>query len=157
LFILEGLPAIVLGVVTIFFLTDHPHQANWLPASERDWLTAQLDHEQQVKSEHHSLSIWQAFRHREVILLTLSFFCIVTTAYGFTFWLPTIVKRASQSSNVGVGLLSAVPYTAGLGAILIAGWSSDRTGERRWHTAISMVLASIGLLFGVLTQNHIGI
>jgi len=155
LFIIEGLPAIVFGFVTIFYLTDRPHQARWLPADERDWLTAELEREAQAKQREHSPSVWQAFRNREVILLTLAFFFIVTAAYGFTFWLPTMIKRASGSSNLVVSLLSAIPYFAGLAAILIVGWSSDRTGERRWHTALSMLAVSIGLLLGVVAQQHI--
>src|SRR6266567_2606729 len=134
LFIIEGLPAIVFGLVTIFYLTDRPHQAGWLPVDERDWLTAELEHEAQAKQREHSPSILQAFRQREVILLTLAFFCIVTAAYGFTFWLPTIIKRASGSSNLVVSLLSAIPYFAGLAAILVV---------------------SVGLLFGVVAQQHI--
>jgi D-galactonate transporter len=158
LFIIEGLPAIIFGVVTIFYLTDWPHQARWLPVDERDWLTAELEYERQAKQREHSpSSILQAFRHREVILLTLAFFCIVTAAYGFTFWLPTIVKRASGSSNLVVSLLSAIPYVAGLAAILVVGWSSDRTGERRWHTALSMLAVSVGLLLGVLAHQHIAL
>src|SRR5882762_10275306 len=71
LFILEGLPAIIFGVVTIFYLTDRPHQARWLPDDERDWLTAELEQEKQAKQREHSPTILQAFRHREVVLLTL--------------------------------------------------------------------------------------
>jgi ACS family tartrate transporter-like MFS transporter len=155
LFIIEGLPAIVLGVITIFYLTDRPHQARWLPTDERDWLVASLEREHQAKQREHSPSIWQAFRHREVVLLTLAFFCIVTAAYGFTFWLPTIIKRASGSSNLVVSLLAAIPYVAGLAAILLVGWSSDKTGERRWHTALSMLAVSAGLFLGVVAEQQI--
>jgi len=155
LFIIEGLPAILFGFVTIFYLTDRPNHARWLPVDEREWLTAELEREAQAKQREHSPSIWQAFRNREVILLTLAFFFIVTAAYGFTFWLPTMIKRASGSSNLIVSLLSAIPYFAGLAAILVVGWSSDRTGERRWHTAISMLAVSVGLLLGVVAQQHI--
>lgn len=158
LFIIEGLPAVIFGIVTIFYLTDRPHQARWLPDDERDWVTAELEDERHAKQREHSpSSILQAFRHREVILLTLAFFCIVTAAYGFTFWLPTIIKRASGSSNLVVSLLSAIPYFAGLAAIMVVGWSSDRTGERRWHTALSMLAVSAGLLLGVVAQQHIAL
>jgi len=157
LFIIEGLPAIIFGVVTIFYLTDRPHQARWLPTDERDWLTAELEQEKQAKQREHSPTILQAFRHREVVLLTLAFFCIVTAAYGFTFWLPTIIKRASGSSNLVVSLLSTIPYFAGLAAILVVGWSSDRTGERRWHTALSMLAVSVGLSLGVVAQHQIAL
>lgn len=83
LFIVEGAPAIVLGVVTIFFLTDRPHQAKWLAEDERRWITEELRREQQAKHLAHSYRIREAFRHREVIILTLAYFFIVTAVYGF--------------------------------------------------------------------------
>ncbi len=155
LFILEGLPAIIFGIVTIFYLTDRPHQARWLPEDERLWLNAELEKEKQAKLEAHSLNVWQALRHREVILMTLCVFCMASTVYGFNFWLPTIIKQASGSSNSTVGLISALPYCVGLIAILLIGWSSDRTGERRWHTALSMLIASIGLAAGILFRDQL--
>ena len=154
LFIIEGAPAIILGVVTIFYLTDRPHQARWLPADERDWLTGELEREKHAKQVTHSYSIMQAFRHREVVLLTLAYFFMVAAVYGFNFWLPTILKKVSGSSNLVVTLISALPYCVALVAILLVGWSSDRTKERRWHTALSMIVASIGLLLSVVTQDQ---
>lgn len=155
LFIIEGMPAVIFGVVTIFYLTDWPHQARWLPDNEREWLTSQLELEKQAKQSVRSYGILEAFRHREVILLTLTYFFMVSTVYGFTFWLPTIIKKQSGSSNLRVSLISAVPYCVGLVAILVIGWSSDRTKERRWHTALSMMAASVGLLMAVVLQNHL--
>src|SRR5437016_10603661 len=155
LFIIEGMPAVIFGVITIFYLTDWPHQAKWLPRDERAWLTAQLDRERQAKHSVGLHRILQAFRHREVILLTLTYFFIVSTVYGFTFWLPTIIKKQTGSSNLRVSLISAVPYCVGLGAILVMGWSSDRTKERRWHTALSMMAASVGLFMAVLLQDYL--
>jgi ACS family tartrate transporter-like MFS transporter len=155
LFIIEGMPAVIFGVITLFYLTDWPHQARWLPDDEREWLTSQLESEKQAKHSVRSYRILEAFRHREVILLTLTYFFIVSTVYGFTFWLPTIIKKQSGSSNLRVSLISAVPYCVGLVAILVIGWSSDRTKERRWHTALSMMAASVGLLMAVLLQDHL--
>ncbi len=155
LFILEGMPAVIFGFVTIFYLTDRPHQARWLPEDERLWLASELEKEKQKKREAHSLSVWQALRHREVILLTLCVFCMASTVYGFNFWLPAIIKKASGSTNSVVGLISALPYCVGLVAILLIGWSSDRTGERRWHTALSMAVASIGLLAGIAARDQL--
>ena len=154
LFIIEGAPAIIFGVVTIFYLTDRPHQAKWLPEDEREWLTGELEREKQAKQAVHSYSILQAFRHREVVLLTLAYFFMVTAVYGFNFWLPTILKKVSGSSNLIVTLISALPYCVALVAILFVGWSSDRTKERRWHTALSMMVASIGLLLSVVARDQ---
>src|SRR5260370_14117899 len=155
LFIIEGMPAVIFGVITIFYLTDWPHQAKWLPRDERAWLTSQLDRERQAKHSIGLHRILQAFRHREVILLALTYFFIVSSVYGFTFWLPSIIKKASGSSNLRVSLISAVPYCVGLVAILLVGWSSDRTRERCWHTALPMIAASGGLILAVTFQDRL--
>jgi sugar phosphate permease len=153
LFILEGIPAVILGVVTLVYLTDWPHQAAWLPDAERQWITAELEKEKRALQEAHPYGIWQTLGQRRVVLLTVAYFFIVTSVYGFTFWLPTIVKNLSGFSNLSVSLLSALPYCVGLGAMLLVGWSSDQTGERRWHTALPMVVAGAGLALGVVSQN----
>jgi ACS family tartrate transporter-like MFS transporter len=155
MFIVEGLPAIIFGVITIFYLTDRPHQARWLPDDERLWLTSELQREDRAKETVRSYGILEAFRHREVVLLTLAFFFIVSAAYGFTFWLPTIIKRQSGFSNLQVSLISAAPFCVGLVGMLLIGWSSDKTQERRWHTASAMIVTSVGLLLGVVAQNQL--
>lgn len=153
LFILEGAPAIVLGVVTIFYLTDWPHQAKWLAEDEREWITKELEKEKEIKAAAHSVSVLQALKHREVVLLALGYFFIITGLYGFNFWLPTIVKGLSGLPNLTVTLISALPYFVGFIALLVIGWSSDRTGERRFHTAIPMFVAGLGLLLSAMTQS----
>ena len=154
LFIVEGIPAVIFGIITIFFLTDWPKEAAWLPADEREWLQHELAREHQEKVTAQPLRILQAFRHREVVILALAYFFIVSSLYGFTFWLPSIIKKQSGSSNLRVTLLAAIPYCVGLVAILLVGWSSDRTKERRWHTALSMLAVSLGLMLAVTLQDH---
>jgi len=154
MFILEGAPAIVLGIVTLFYLTDWPHQAKWLPEDERAWLIGELEKEKQAKQAKHSLGILQALRHREVILLTLAYFFMVTAVYGINFWLPSIVKKLSGSSVMNTSLISALPYCVGLASILLVGWHSDKTKERRWHTALAMMTTSLGLLLSVVAGNY---
>jgi len=156
MFILEGIPAIILGVTTLFYLTDRPHQAKWLPEDEREWLIAELEKEKQAKKAKHSFKILEALRHREVILLTLAYFFMVTAVYGLSFWSPSIIKKMSGLSTLVVSIIAALPFCCGLISILIVGWNSDRTGERRWHTSLSMMTASLGLLLSAyaLTQNY---
>jgi D-galactonate transporter len=154
LFIIEGLPAIIFGVVTLFYLTDRPHQAKWLPDEEREWIAGELEKEHQQKAASHSLSIWKAFGNRDVLLLTAAYFFIVTSNYGLNFFLPTFVKKLSGSSNLMITLITAIPYCFYLIAMLLLGWSSDRTGERRWHTALSMLVVGIGLLLSIAAQDH---
>jgi sugar phosphate permease len=153
LFIIEGAPAIIFGIVTIFYLTDWPHQAEWLPEDERSWITAELEREKNAKHNVRAFSVWQAFRNRDVILLTLAYFFVVCSNYGYYFWAPTMIKQISGRSNMTVTLLTAIPYCVGLAAMFFVGWSSDRTRERRWHTALCMVATSAGLSLSVLSHG----
>jgi ACS family tartrate transporter-like MFS transporter len=152
LFILEGIPAVILGVVTLAYLTDWPHQARWLPEAERQWITTELEKEKRARQQAHHGG-WRALGQPRLVLLTVGYFFMVTSVYGFTFWMPTIVKKLSGFSNLSVALLSALPYCVGLGAMLFVGWSSDRTQERRWHTAFPMILAGTGLALAVVFQD----
>ena len=154
LFILEGAPAVIFGIVTIFYLTDRPHQARWLEEDEREWIDAELEKEKLLKLEKHSWRIWEAFKSREVILLTGAYFLLNTSAYGLHFWLPTLIKTLSGSSNVIVGLITILPYCFYLISILLIGWSSDRTGERRWHTVLPMLAAGAGFFLSAVLHDH---
>ena len=154
MFILEGIPAIIFGIVTLFYLTDWPHQAKWLPEDERQWLMTTLENENRAKQAKHSLGILQAFRHREVLLLTLAYFFMVTANYGVNFWIPSIIKNLSGLSNLKVSFVAALPYCVGFVSILVMGWHSDKTQERRWHTALSMMTASFGLVMSVVLHSY---
>jgi ACS family tartrate transporter-like MFS transporter len=156
-FILEGMPALVLGVATIFYLTDWPRDARWLTGEERRWITGELEREKNARKAEETYTVLQAFKHRNVLLLALAYFCSVTSAYGFNFWLPTILKGVSGFSNLLVTGVAALPYCAGLAAMLFVGWSSDRTGERRRHTAVSLLAVSAGLLLSALAQQRVGL
>ncbi len=146
LFILEGIPAIVLGVVTYSYLTDWPRQAHWLPAEEQEWITNQLSNEKQSKKFALSISFFRAILHREVIILTFIYFVQVVAAFSFLFWLPTMVKRLSGLSNSKVLLIAALPWLFAFITMQINGWHSDRKGERRWHAAIPLFLSAAGLV-----------
>lgn len=155
LFILEGIPAIVFGVVTVFYLTDWPREARWLTDDERDWLTEQLEQERQAKKKTRSYTIWQALCQRDVILLTLCYFCATTGGYGIAFWLPTILKRLSGQSDVRVTLLAALPYLSGFLMQQFNGWHSDKSMERRWHAAVPMFFCGATLLLAVIFGTNL--
>lgn len=155
LFILEGIPAIAFGVITIFYLTDWPKEAKWLPADEREWITQQLLQEKQAKQRTRSFRVWEALRHRDVVLLTLCYFFALTGGYGVSFWLPTILKRLSGQSDFKVTLLAALPYAAGFLTQQLNGWHSDRTRERRWHAAIPIFFCGLALLLAVVSRSNI--
>jgi sugar phosphate permease len=154
-FILEGIPAVVFGFITLFYLTDWPRQAKWLPEDERRWITEELERERAAKRKARPLSILRAMRQPEVVRLVLAYFLVVTGYYGFTLWLPTVVKRLSGLPNLLVTLVVMVPYLAGLAGMLVVGWHSDRTGERRWHCAVPMFAGGAALALGTLASNNV--
>jgi sugar phosphate permease len=145
LFILEGLPAVVLGVVGYFYLTDHPKDAQWLSAPQREWMTNQLRTEALPPPSQPSF-LSQALASRTVLLLALITFLNYFVSYGFYFWFPTMLKRQSGLSDVLVGLIGAIPYAVSFIAMLLNGWHSDRRMERRWHAGIPCLLAAFGAL-----------
>jgi nitrate/nitrite transporter NarK len=98
----------------------------------------------------HRFTIWEALRHRDVILLTLCYFFALTGNYGLAFWLPTILKRLSDQSDLKVTLLASLPFLAGFLVQQVNGWHSDRTGERRWHAAVPLMLSGIALLLAAI-------
>lgn len=154
LFLLEGLPAIVLGVVTFFYLTDRPAEARWLDAAEKDYLLEALARETAATTPpvQAKRSLARTILRRDILLLVLAYFGIVTTSYGFSLWMPTVVKSLTGLSNLTVSLVATLPYVAGGICTALIGLSSDRTGERRLHTMIPMLLAALGLTIGVASR-----
>jgi len=142
LFALEGIPAVIFGVLTLFYLTDWPQEAKWLPEAERAWIEGELIRESASKGQDELHNIWKSLRNPTVLLLALIGFFEYTGGYALLFWLPTMLKRASNYSNFNVTLLAALPYLAGMIVMVVVGWNSDRTGERRWHAAVPMFVAA---------------
>jgi ACS family tartrate transporter-like MFS transporter len=150
LFLLEGLPAIALGVVTLFCLTDRPRDARWLSEAERDFLLGALAREASATpSPPGRRSLARAVLRPEILLLVLAYFGIVTTSYGFSLWMPTMVKGLTGRSNLTVSLIATLPYVAGGLCTAAAGWSSDRTGERRFHAIVPMLMAAAGMAIAI--------
>jgi ACS family tartrate transporter-like MFS transporter len=156
-FILEGIPAVIFGFITIFYLTDWPRQARWLPEDEREWITRELEQEKQIRKAARPMNILQGFKQREVLLLLSVYFMTVTGYYGFTLWMPTVIKRMSGLTDFKVTLLVFIPYLCGLAAMLICGSTSDRSGERRWHTAIPPMVAGAGLLLVIASGDRLAL
>lgn len=154
-FILEGIPAVIMGMVTIIYLTDRPRQATWLKQEEVDWIEGELEKEKAERKSVKTYSVGEALRNRNVILLALAYFCGVTSAYGINIWLPSILKNQFHYSSFQTSLLSAIPYCAGFVAMLLAGWSSDRRDERRWHTACGLMALSGGLFLSTIVTGNL--
>jgi MFS transporter, ACS family, tartrate transporter len=148
LLILEGVPAVVFAVITWIYLTDRPRQARWLAPQERDWLAGQLEAAGAAASPAKSLSRASAFN---VLLLCGAYFGGTIGDYGLGLWLPIMLQRLGHLTTVRTALLSAIPAVISIPVMLAGGWSSDRTGERRWHAAIprwtaAAALAALALL-----------
>jgi len=154
LFILEGIPAIVLGVATIFYLTDWPSHAHWLPEDERNWLVSKLQAELQAKKRTREYTILQALCDRRVLLFTAAFFLALSGALGNIYWIPTFVKRLSGFSDRGVTTLLIIPALIGIAGMLINGWHSDKSSERRLHTAIPLLAAASMYALLILAGNN---
>ena len=154
LFILEALPAIVLGFITPFYLTNKPGDAKWLTDEERSWLVNTLATEQAAKVQRKKYSVLQAFADRDVIILSAIYFTWVCGFYGITMFLPILVKALSTAISIQmVGFLVMIPYIFGFFAMYFIGRHSDKTGERRWHTILGMVTTAIGLVGSVLLAD----
>jgi len=154
LFVMEGIPAIVFGIITIFYLTDWPRDARWLSLEEREWITGELAREAAEKKAAHSYKVWEAMLQPAVLKLTAIYFLGVSGSYALTIWLPTFLKLASGMSNLAVTLLAIFPYIALLGAMLLNAWHSDFTSERRWHTVAPLLLSAIGYVIAILSGSH---
>jgi MFS transporter, ACS family, tartrate transporter len=145
LFLLEGAPAILLGIATLFVLPDRPNEARWLRPDERDWIGARLAEERQAKAHVEHVTIWQALRHPAVLMLTAALFFTYTGGYAFWFWMPTMLQRLTGWSTQHVGWIGALPFIVGLIGMLLLGWNSDRTRERRWHFAVPQLTSALAL------------
>jgi D-galactonate transporter len=143
LYLLEGLPSLAVGLLVLWLLDDGPTNAKWLTEGERELLSRRVREEEKLKIEeeagHHRLT--DAFRSPRLWLLALIYFCVVMGLYGISFWLPQILSDTITTDPWRIGLLTAIPWGASAVAMLIVGRHSDRTGERRWHTALPALVA----------------
>ena len=144
LFFVEGIPAILLGAVAFFFLTDRPNESRWLTTGQRQWILQKLEQEKPLSQP--STSIAKALRSRTVLLLSSAAFLQYFVGYSVIFWLPTILKKQSGFSDLQVGLFGAVPYFVALFTMLFNGWHSDKGRERRWHAALPLFIGAAGFL-----------
>jgi len=157
LFILEGLPSVLVGIVTFYFLTDKPEKASWLEPDERKWLQAKLDEEAaQVEAVHSKAKagVMETLANPRVLLLGVIYVCIVIGIYGVNMWLPQIVRTFSASlSNTQIGFISAVPFVSAAIGMLFIGMSSDKMKERKWHFTITCLVAGLSLLGSAYTGS----
>ncbi|MEK4687777.1 MFS transporter [Bacillus sp. FSL M8-0256] len=156
MFIIEGAPAVILGFVTYFYLTDRPEQAKWLTAEEKNWLMAELRKDEELREKQGR----QASSHKTALIdpklwyLALIYFVYTAGTLGVGYWMPQIIKGlSSYLSNTQIGFIATIPYI--IASIVMNYWSrrSDRTGERRMHTALPLLVAGLTLLSVGMVSN----
>jgi D-galactonate transporter len=143
LFLLEGLPAVLLGLITLVVLDNGIAHAKWLSADEKAALQRALDSEAQTKPAHSAL---QGMAQPRVWLMGLIYFSVVIGLYGLSFWLPLLIKSTGVTDPLTIGWLVALPYGVSVVAMILVGRSSDRHHERRWHVAVPALLGAAGLV-----------
>jgi ACS family tartrate transporter-like MFS transporter len=135
-----GVPAVILGIVVLWFLPDRPKRARWLKPEECEALEAELARDKPKEKTH--MSLWQGLKHPKVLALSFAYFCTVTGSYGVVFFLPSILDSWYKLKYSQLAWLSTLPALMALAGQLFVGWNSDRTKERRWHTVLPIVIGA---------------
>ena len=153
MYIAEAIPTVIIGVITLFVLTDRPEQAKFLTAEERNWLVATIATERRATEAVRKFSLWQALYNPKVLLLSLNYFGIVTASLGMLIFIPQMIKSLGNYSNMTVGWLTMIPYICGAIAMVVWGRISDRMNERRWNLFIGCLFSTVGLVIAAMTMG----
>jgi MFS family permease len=152
MFLIEGGLGILLGLITLVYLTNKPDEARWLTAEERQWLVSAMEREPARRAPGAG-DFRKALGDYRVWVLTFIFFCFGIASYGIIFWIPQIVKQLSGFSNISTGYVTALPWIAAIIVMTLVGKSSDKYGERHLHLAGSFIVGAIGLAGSVLVTD----
>ena len=153
LFVLEGIPAVLLGFVVLGYLPRGPEEARWISAGERDWLAQRIRQDEQATGRHERHQLIHALRSGRVWLLAAIYFLLNVGGYGYELWIPSILKDLSKAGYAGLGLLNAVPYFVAAVAMVWIGRRSDRTGDRRGHVAAAALAGAVGFWLSASTGH----
>ncbi|CAM2157781.1 putative tartrate transporter [Pararobbsia alpina] len=153
LFIVSGLPAIVLGIVTFLLLDDSPEKASWLSTQEKAALREQLNTEHKFVAEASHVSARQLLTDPRIYALAAVYFLFIGCVYSMIFWVPSLIKSWGISDLFLVGVFAALPNVCGIAGMLMIGRSSDRNHERRWHFFGATVLAAVGLAITAISKG----
>ena len=153
LFLMEGTPAVILGFASMLFLIDKPQDARFLQPEQKAWLVETLRRERELHPYAGRSDVLAAFTSGRVWLLSLAYFGITTGMYGVGLWLPSVIHSMSRVSPFVIGLLAAIPYVAAAVAMVLVGFHSDRSGERRWHVALTGFVGALALGLGAYATS----
>ena len=151
LFLLEGIPSIILGIVVLFVLDDRIEDAKWLNSTEKTMLSDALRREHKVDSSH---SFGAALRQPVTYMLSLIYLGLCAGIYGIFFWMPQLVRTAGNADPLVIGVITTLPYFAAIIGVVLIGRSSDRTGERRWHLVGCVLAGLIGYVVSASFGNN---
>lgn len=154
LFLLEGLPSLVVGTWVLFRLDDSISAACWLAPAEKTVLAANIAAEAGTKPA--NVSLWRVLTNGRILLLAVIYFLLILGLYGIGFWLPQLIKNTGIDAPLDVGLISAIPYGGAAIAMIMVSRHSDRTGERRWHTALAALAGGLGLVGCTFCGSRVG-
>jgi MFS transporter, ACS family, tartrate transporter len=158
MFLLEGVPAVLLGVGVLLHLTNTPRDADWLSLEEKNWLIDALSHEGETSHARPlATGLSAVFVSPQIWLLVFVYFGLNCAGYGITFWLPSLIRNLSGAGTITIGVLTAIPYAAALIVMILAGAHSDRSGEHRWHIALPAFLGAIALLPAAYSTSVTGL
>jgi len=156
MFVLEGIPSVLIGIVALFYLVDRPGQATWLSEDEKAWLHRELAAEAAAKEQASGqMTLRRGLTDPRVLLITLLCFFLVSGNFGVVFWMPQIIKALGDLTIMQVGLLTMLPYAAAVVAMVWWGRRSDRTGDRKWHLAIAALVGAVGLAASAVPGNPV--
>src|ERR1051326_5822236 len=153
MYLAEGIPTLLIGILTLFVLTDRPEQAKFLTQEEKAWLSQRLAAERIAKEAVRTFSIRESLIDPKVLLLSLNYLGIVTASLGMLFFIPQIIKSLGVTSNMAVGWLTMVPYICGGVGLIVWGAISDRMNERRWNLLIACIVSTLGLVIADIRHH----
>lgn len=153
MFIFEGIPSVILGVICLIILVNKPEEASWLTDEEKAWVKNTLEAEERARDSVKKYTLMQALFDKKVLMLSALEFGLVMANWGMSFWMPQIVKGFGGLTNLQVGFISAIPFIAALIGMQLWARNSDRTLERRFHLAGGCLLAAVGIASGALFTN----
>jgi ACS family tartrate transporter-like MFS transporter len=154
-YIFWGIPAVVLGAIVLFALTDRPRDAKWLTTEEREALERELENEKLRRAGPRRMTLLEALRHPKVLLLAAAYFCSTSVNYSMEFFMPSILEKWYSLKLDAITWLVILPPCLALAGQLFVGWNSDRTKERRLHAFIPVCLAAVALAFTPLTHGNL--
>jgi ACS family tartrate transporter-like MFS transporter len=155
MFVCEGLPAVLLGFFTLYYLVDSPAQANWLTTQQRVWIESELRTEQAAIERGKEYTVLDSIRDPRVWMLAILFGCALVGIYGLLIWLPLIINSLGNLSYIQIGFLSAVPPLLGVIGTILVSISSDVTGDRKMHLALVYTVGAVGMLGSALVKSPV--